>query len=303
MSHESLTIGGARLIFRQDDFIRPGDTAPYILLQHGFPRNSNFWREWVPYFARDMRIIRPDLRGIGLSRVPLHDYEPSLEIFVDDAAAILDTVGAERVVWVGEATGTLLGIAMAALMPDRIQALVLTDAFCRVDSDQIRSTAGDMINTENSLYGEGASSTFEAHGLRGRARHDWIHHPQIKGQSSSYKEWYEDQFALTDGALAAKFYRALVGPPGIDCRPYLKDIKAPTLLLLGHNPLATQDDLETMRMQIADCRETEIDAAGWQLFSGQPEACALATRKFLVDVGILKSPTPSIQDAVGTVGK
>lgn len=62
--------GSVELFYRCDDFTDPWKGAPTAILQHGFPRNSNLWYAWVPLLGRYLRIVRPDLRGIGLSKVP-----------------------------------------------------------------------------------------------------------------------------------------------------------------------------------------------------------------------------------------
>ena len=60
------------LYYEIDDYTDPWCDAPYLLLQHGFGRSSQFWYRCVPYLARFYRIIRPDLRGFGRS-------EPSID--------------------------------------------------------------------------------------------------------------------------------------------------------------------------------------------------------------------------------
>ena len=57
--------GGASLYYRYDDFTDPWEKRPIVILAHGHPRNSNMWYAWVPGLARDFRVVRPDLRGLG----------------------------------------------------------------------------------------------------------------------------------------------------------------------------------------------------------------------------------------------
>ena len=61
--------GKPALHYRVDDFTDPWKNAPTVLLQHGFGRSSQFWTSWVPYLSRFYKVVRPDLRGLGLSPV------------------------------------------------------------------------------------------------------------------------------------------------------------------------------------------------------------------------------------------
>src|SRR5439155_23473705 len=96
--------GGASLYYRDDDFTDPWEKRPIVILAHGHPRNSNMWYAWVPGLARDFRVVRPDLRGLGLSKVPIEGYKNSPEVLMQDAIALMDHLRADKVVWIGEAT-------------------------------------------------------------------------------------------------------------------------------------------------------------------------------------------------------
>ena len=66
------------LHYYQDDFSDPWRCAPAILLQHGFSRSGRFWYNWVPLLSRQFRVLRPDMRGLGLSQIAEDQYQPSL---------------------------------------------------------------------------------------------------------------------------------------------------------------------------------------------------------------------------------
>ena len=60
-----------------------------------------------------------DKRGVGLSdRVP-EDRLPSLEVRMDDARAVMDAVGSERVVVIGASEGGPMAMLFAATYPER----------------------------------------------------------------------------------------------------------------------------------------------------------------------------------------
>ena len=59
--------GRPTLLYRVDDYTDPWKHAGTILLQLGFGLSSRFWYSWVPYLSRFYRVVRPDMRGLGLS--------------------------------------------------------------------------------------------------------------------------------------------------------------------------------------------------------------------------------------------
>lgn len=75
-----------------------------MVLVHGHPFNRTLWTPQVRALAAaGYRVVTPDLRGYGDSdvvpgRTPLSD-------FADDIAALLDTLGLERVVIGGVSMG------------------------------------------------------------------------------------------------------------------------------------------------------------------------------------------------------
>ena len=89
------------------------------MIQHGLGRNSRFWYHWVPLLARHYRVIRRDLRGHGQSADPGPNHTWSVEELLTDMKGFLDALNLDRVHYVGESIGGLLGIACAVRWPER----------------------------------------------------------------------------------------------------------------------------------------------------------------------------------------
>ena len=107
-----------------------GQGTPVVLL-HGLLLNSAFWRKVAPALVGRARVIAPDL-PLGGHRVPMRagaDLAPPA--IADLVAELLDHLGLERAVVVGNDTGGAVAQLFAVRHPERVAALVLTpcDAF------------------------------------------------------------------------------------------------------------------------------------------------------------------------------
>lgn len=117
---------GISIHYDVDDFTDPWAERPYLLLQHGNGRSGRFWYRWVPYLSRFYKVVRPDMRGLGRSvgRLDL-ERDLTLDVLVSDLVALLDHLEVDRVHYCGESMGGILGIALAAMHPDRVRTLTL----------------------------------------------------------------------------------------------------------------------------------------------------------------------------------
>lgn len=112
---------------RGEVFVRDsGGTAadPAVLLLHGWTASAdlNFFPVYAE-LAKSYRVIALDLRGHGRG---MRSTEPfSLEDCADDAAALLDQLGAEHVIAVGYSMGGPVGLLLARRHPGTVGALVM----------------------------------------------------------------------------------------------------------------------------------------------------------------------------------
>jgi class 3 adenylate cyclase len=83
------------------------------------------------------RLIRFDRRGIGLSDPVSPNTPPTLEQWVEDAIAVLDAAESERAIILASAEASSVGLLLAATHPERVQSVVVVNAFARalVDVD------------------------------------------------------------------------------------------------------------------------------------------------------------------------
>jgi pimeloyl-ACP methyl ester carboxylesterase len=103
-----------------------GGDGPPLLLVHGWPQTWYYWRLVMPALSRDFHVVAVDQRGIGLSDKPEDGYDTGT--LAGDLVALMDALGHQRFAVVGVDTGMLIGYALAADYPDRVEHLVVGEA-------------------------------------------------------------------------------------------------------------------------------------------------------------------------------
>ena len=119
------TKDGAEIFYELYDFTDPWKPAETILLHHGGRGNHKQSYKWIPLLSGHYRTIALDARGRGNSTIPPEDHKWSVERFASDVVAILDDAEIDRVHFVGNSFGSIVGENFAANHPDRIRTLSL----------------------------------------------------------------------------------------------------------------------------------------------------------------------------------
>jgi len=70
-------------------------------------------------------VIRRDARGHGESSTPGADYDYSVDEILWEIIDTLDQIGVQKVHFLGESTGGIFGMALAAKFPHRVQSLTV----------------------------------------------------------------------------------------------------------------------------------------------------------------------------------
>ena len=111
-----------------------GEGAPALLLLHGFAASTFSWREVMAPLAGDgQRVVAFDRPAFGLTERPMpgewQGQSPySAEAQADLTVGLMDVLGIERAVLVGNSAGGTTAVLTALRHPGRVEALVLVDA-------------------------------------------------------------------------------------------------------------------------------------------------------------------------------
>ena len=107
-------------------YLDEGSGEPLVLV-HGNPTWSLFFRALIPVLAPRYRLVAPDHLGCGLSSRPrAREFDYSAEAHVDNLEDLLDHLGLEaNVTLVLHDWGGVIGMACACRRPERISRIVL----------------------------------------------------------------------------------------------------------------------------------------------------------------------------------
>src|SRR6266566_7565300 len=108
--------------YRDDWFGEPWRKPETAVLIHGNAESSIVWYAWLPRMGQEFRVLRPDLPGLGRSRIPA-GFEWSLPGLAAFVAHILDKAGADSAHIIGAKAGGAIAMQFAADYPARTRTL------------------------------------------------------------------------------------------------------------------------------------------------------------------------------------
>ncbi len=199
----------------------PAD-APVLVLGNSLGTIGELWQPQLSTLRKHFRVVNYEHRGHGGSPAPAGPY--TLAELGGDVLRLLDELGLGMVSYCGVSLGGMVGMWLAAHAPDRISALAVCCTSARFP-DQ--------------AFWSGRAARVRASGLAPLAE-------QVVGR------WFTPSFAAHHPAIPAAFVATLsssVDPAGyagccdaiagMDLRPALPSVTAPTLVIAGSEDPAT----------------------------------------------------------------
>ncbi len=123
-----MEVNGVDLHYRE-----AGSGGPVFVLMHGFGASTYSFREVTQPLSALGRVIAYDRPAFGLTERPMRDDEEawqdgspySTQAQVEQLIGLLDGLGVEQAVLVGNSAGGRVAVEAALAHPDRVQALIL----------------------------------------------------------------------------------------------------------------------------------------------------------------------------------
>lgn len=196
-----------------------------VLFIHAFPLSHRMWDAQVEALRKTYRTISYDIRGFGQSGVG--DGQYTIDLLVEDIAALQKHLGISSSVICGLSMGGYLALRMKELYPDRVKALVLADTRTEPDGDEGKIKRGKTLQAIKT----GGVSAFAEGFMKGAfAPSTYEEKPEIIAKT---RGWIHGGLPLgICGALLAMACRT-------DTQKALSQAPVPTLLLVGEHDTLT----------------------------------------------------------------
>lgn len=107
--------------------------GPAVVLSHSLSSNLLMWNPQKDALGSHFQVLRYDTRGHGGTDAPPGPY--TLELLAEDVIGLLDTLGMDRVHFVGLSMGGMIGQCLGLNHPHRLKSLVLCDTASIVPSE------------------------------------------------------------------------------------------------------------------------------------------------------------------------
>lgn len=260
-----------------------GGEGPPLLLVHGWPQTWYQWRLIMPTLAKHFQVIAVDQRGMGLSDKPDGGYDTGTQ--AADLVALMEALGHRRFSMVGADTGMLIGYALAADHPDRLERLAVAEAVI------------PGLTPSPPLFGPGSAGPRLWH-IPFNQTPD-INEQLVAGREDLFFGWqftrkaakplpqeaidhYVAMIATVPGALRGSFgvYRAFDETVAQNLRRRASRLSLPVLGLAGANSVG-----EGVRATLApvadDLRVVIVPETGHWIVEESPEAVLAALTDFL----------------------
>ena len=218
------------------------------------------WRRWYERLAEKRKPVCYDGRGTGLSERDAVDY--SIDAHVLDLQAVVERLGVQRFVLLGNITSCPIAIAYAALNPEAVSQLVLWCPWARQEA-RVQALSALREGGDWELYTEAL-----AHAVFG-----WSAGEEAHRFAAYFRECAAPEAARAILSAILEF----------DVATVLPQVRSPTLILQRRQAagIASVETAKGLASGIPDARLALLEGTAVAPWIGDMEAVASAIDEFL----------------------
>lgn len=218
------------------------------------------WGPLLRHFANEMRIIRYDGRGNGLSDHAVDDI--SFEGFVRDLETVVDGLGLERFALIGVSQGAAIAIAYAVAHPERVSRIILHGAYAqgrnRRGTEAERELGRAFVSLLRHGWGDESSAFVRA----------FVSVFFPTATPDQMRAWVELQRLATSAEMAIRLREVC---DDIDVTDLLPRVRAPTLVVhCRHDNAVPLDQSRKIAAAIPGARFVELQSHNHVVLEGEP---------------------------------
>ena len=252
-----------------------GQGQPFIFFSET-ACDGEIWKLFqVPEFSRDHMVITHDYRGTGRSSKPSIDY--TTRMFCDDAVAILEQLKVRDAIVLGHSMGGRVAQLLALEYPERVSKLILAST-----GASFPGPVGLPLAMCKEMIEWGYEKYIREHTIQVGFTTEFV-----RNQPDRLETFFRARLA---NICPVEFYlRHVLARQGHDTNRRLKDIRVPTLVMVGEQE-GDPNVVMTHRMSsdilakgIPNARFILLANQKHNYFASAPEEVHRVIRQFLRD--------------------
>ena len=241
-----------------------------IIFLHAFPLNRSMWQSELITLLSDerYRLVALDWHGFGESEIT--NPISTMELFADDLAGLMDSLGIQQAVLCGLSMGGYAAFAFLRKYSQRVSGLILADTRPGADTPEAQANRENVARIAET-QGTGAIADLQVPLVL--SEYTRQHHPEVEMRVRQMIET-----ATAQGIAAASRGMAQRG----DSTDLLASISCPTLVIVGEQDVLTPPSVaQEYAAKIPGAQFVVITNAGHLSNLEQPDAFLQAVRGFL----------------------
>jgi 3-oxoadipate enol-lactonase len=217
---------------------------PVVVFSNSLGTDFSMWDPQMVEFLKSFRVLRSDTRGHGKSAVTPGPY--SIAQLAGDVLGLADSLKLDRFHFCGLSMGGMIGMWVAANVPQRLNKLVLCSTAAKIGTLETWNARIEMVRKQ---------------GMKPVA-------------AAAIERWFSSTFRQKDPPVVATIQRIVerTDPEGyaancaavrdFDFREQLGKVRLPCLVISGtHDPATTPADGHFLANHIQSARYVELNGA------------------------------------------
>ncbi len=235
-------------------YVEEGTSAKNLLLIHGLGASAERWENVIPHFAKNYRVLVPDLIGFGFSDKPLVDY--TTDYLSEFITKFLKKLNIDSVSIIGSSLGGQIGAEFAHQNNSMVEKLILVSP----SGVMKHSTPALDAYVMAALYPSDSSASNAFQMMSGSKN---IDKKTVRG--------FVERMKLPNAKMA--FMSTLLGLKDAEViSEKLGSIKSPTLIIWGENdPVIPVKYAQSFVSEIDDCRFVKMENCGHTPYVEYPD--------------------------------
>ena len=248
-------------------YLESGNSQKTLVLIHGLGASAERWDKVIPIFAKNYRVLVPDLIGFGYSDKPLVDYTP--EYFSDFLSKFFSLTNTERASVIGSSLGGQVSAEFTLSNPEKVKKLILTSPAGVMEHSTPALDAYIMAALyPNEINAKKAFELMEGSG-------EEVPEDIVNG--------FVERMKLPNAKLA--FMSTILGLKNSKLgSSKLESIVPPTLVIWGAvDPVIPIENADIFTSKIPDCQLCIMEGCGHTPYVQDPQTFANKSLEFLGD--------------------